>query len=634
MPPLNVSESHLPRLSQVLWSTAAIALVSGFAEAAAGVYRHRVDHLPAGQYVAGEVFWMTPAAALFSIAVVTLLWLAVTAPAPDRWGLRRWLPAVAAGLATYGLSSAMSLGIAGYASLILSAGVGLAVHRTLHRWPSGVARLSRVTSAVLVFAAVATAVVVPWRRSARELAALPSVTPPAGVPNVLIFIWDTARAQSMSLYGYPRRTTPVLDSLARQAQVFDRAFATAPWSLPSHASLFTGLYPNQLSAGARIPLDDDPPTIAEFFARNGYATASMTANLFYGSPDYGIDRGFATYDARPPITPRVIAHTWILLRRTLLRAGDALGVHHTLLRRRASHVNDAFLGWLDHRGDRPFFAVLNYFDAHEPYAAPAPFDTLFAPRGTRYWADETLRRVDTSVVRQLRDMYDGGIAYDDHSTGQLIAALRERGLIDRTILVITSDHGEEFGERGPSLIGHNRSLYRQVLHVPLLIVDPRTPTGGVRVQHVASIRDIPATVAELALPGTSHPFAGTPLHRLASLPDSVTQAEPTRAAMSDKHRWASATNDGWPTALGPMYSVLSSTHQYIVDARGAEGLFALASDPFDMVNLATEAPATLEELRRRLEAYVGPPAQRVPRKGARPAPSTPSTAAPASPRVQ
>lgn len=571
---------------------------------------------------------MTSVAAVTFFIAVSAVWLLLATPVPARWGLRQWLPALTAGLATYGLSEALSLGIADYANVILAAGVGLVVHRVFHHWPARVTRASQVTSAVLVLVAVGTAVVVPWRRAVTEREALPVVKAPTDVPNVVVLIWDAVRAQNLSQYGYHRRTTPVLDSLARHGMVFDRAFATAPWSLPSHASLFTGLYPNQLSAGARIPLDEEPPTIAEFFAKQGYATASMTANLFFGSPDYGIGRGFATYDARPPITPRVIAHTWILLRRTVTLAKDALGIHHTLLRRRASHVNSSLLTWIDGRGDRPFFAVLNYFDAHEPYAAPAPFDTLFAPRGTRYWADETLRFADSSVFRQLRDMYDGAIAYDDYSTGQLISALRERGLLERTIFVITADHGEEFGERGPSHLGHNRSLYRQALQVPLVIVDPRSHAGGVRIQHAASIRDIPATVAEMALPGVTHPFAGTPLHRLTAPGADDAQAEPTRVAMTDKHRWASAKNDWWPTAWGPMYSVLSSTHQYIVDARGGEGLYDLASDPFNANNLAANAPSELEFMRRRLEAYVGPADKRVPRKGAVPFPVPSSVPAP------
>ncbi|MCC6316559.1 MAG: sulfatase-like hydrolase/transferase [Gemmatimonadaceae bacterium] len=608
------------RLSNLLWACAAIALTSGFAEATVAVYRNRVRHLPIGQYVAGEVFWMTPLAALVALGLVVALWLGVSALVPTQWGLRRWAVALAAGVATYGLVTAMSLGLGTWSKVIFGAGVAVAAQRLFDGWPAVIGRIARATSLGLAATALLTAIVVPWRRHAREAAALPTAPAPAGSPNIVVLIWDTARAQNMSLYGYARRTTPVLDSLGARGLVFEHAFATSPWSLPSHASIFTGLYPDRLSVGSGIPLDTVPPTIAEFFSARGYATASMTANLFYGSPDYGIDRGFATYDARPPIHAPVIAHTWELLGRNVFNVGVMLGRHHTLLRRRATHVNASFLSWLDRRGDRPFFAVLNYFDAHEPYAAPAPFDTAFAPRGTRYWADETLRSAPSAVLNQLRDMYDGGIAYDDHSLGELVAALRARGLADNTVLVVTSDHGEEFGERGPTFLGHNRSLYRVSLQVPLVVVDPRNPGLMGRRRDIVSIRDIPATVADLAFPGVAHGFEGTSLNQLATLPDSVTMGDSTRAAIVDKHRWASEKNDYWPTAWGPMYSVISPRQHYIIDARGGEALYDLGTDPFEAHNLASADSAGLQWHRRRLDEYVGPVGVRVPRKGAKPLP--------------
>lgn len=619
-----------PTALQLAGITLAGALLSGLAEAAVAVYRHRVDHLPTGAYVAAEVFWMTPLAACFALGAVGVLWMVVSAAAPRRWEMPSWGPAIAAGLATFSLVSAMSLGLEFYAKVILSAGVGLSMLRTIRAWPRAVLRSARVILIAVPTLMLAVAVSVPLLRRATEgrtLAGLPAPGPNA--PNVLVVIWDTARALSMSLYGYERATTPVLDSLARHGVTFDHAFATSPWSLPSHASIFTGRYPHELNAGPRIPLDGAHPTIGEYFAANGYVSAGITANLFYGSSDYGIDRGFSMYDERPPITPRVMSHGWDLLRRTLGSLRRALGNHDTLLRRRASHVNGAFLAWLDRRGsDRPWLGVLNYFDAHEPYRAPAPYDTLFARRGARYWADETLASAPVEVTNELRDMYDGAIAYDDRSLGDLLDALRARGDLENTIIVVTSDHGEEFGERGPGLLGHNRTLYRHALQVPLVVVFPSRIAAGQRSKAVVSIRDIPATIADLALPGARHPFPGTALARLVAEPLVADTSEATRLAMTEKHRWATR-REGWPTSWGSMFSVMDSTSHYIADALGGEQLFDMATDPFDAHDLAGQPDyqAHLARLRSVLATAVGPPDRRVARAGATPTPPAVARAA-------
>lgn len=600
----------------------AAALTFGVAEAANAIRRHRLDHLPTGEYVAGEVFWMTPVAAVVSLAVVAAVYLGLNALFPRRAERAPAVLGLVVAVGAFGLLTAMALGLSWWSALVLGAGLGVAVHRSFARWPKVMGLLSNVGIGIGLAIALGAAFVPERLRSREEQARYANLTAAPDVPNVLVLIWDTARAQNMSLYGYGRVTTPVLDSLAKHGMVFDRAFATAPWSLPSHASIFTGRYPNELTAGPRIPLDGESPTIAEAFAARGYATAGMTANLFYGSPDYGIDRGFARYDARPPINWRSIAHTWILARRTVMLTRQAMGNHDTLLRRRADHVNASFLSWLDDRGDRPIMAALNYFDAHEPYRAPAPFDTLFAPPGTRYWADETLKSADTSVVRQLRDMYDGGIAYADHSLGELLRALRERGKLDRTIVIVTSDHGEEFGERGPTLFGHNRSLYRQALQVPLLVVGPGSTVPVGRSRAVVSIRDIPATLMQMVFPTESSPFPGR------SLLDAArdTSTTPTVLAMTEKHRWARTATEGWPTSWGSLYASFSSTHQYLVEGRGEENLFDLAADPFDGTNLVGDSTtsAVLDHLRRALVDGVGAPDVRVARRGARPAkPQTP-----------
>ena len=357
---------------------------------------------------------------------------------------------------------------------------------------------------------------------------------PGASSKVLVLIWDTARAANMSLYGYARPTTPNVERFAAGGTVFDRAFATASWSLPSHASIFTGRYPHELSTGYRKPLDGVHDTIGEAMAEAGYATGGFTANLFYGSPDYGIGRGFATYDARPPMDPSVIALGWYNAQKVyewgLLRGGS----HERLQRRRASHVNAAFFRWVERRGDRPFFAVLNHFDAHQPYAPPPPFNTAFSTAEQRYWFDEDHHAFAASDLRDFQDTYDSAIHYLDDQFQRLLDGLAQRGLLDNTIVILTSDHGEEFGEHGAALVGHMKSLYSGVLHVPLVVVAPGRVAAGVRRQDVVSIRDIPATVLDLAGVPNTKSFPGTSLR-------ADTTASGPRFAVAEKVQCCAST---------------------------------------------------------------------------------------------
>ena len=591
---MDVTGAEKPQLTSGMAVAAGLwtGLLFGLLEALNGTWRHRVEHLPTGEVVSGELFWYAPTVAGLSMLAVSLLLLAIDRVTGRRAAIRTLIPGICFALGTYSLERAMSVGIGNVAAIILAAGVGTVVMRIVRRYPAGASLLVRRTLPVGLALLVIWAIALPRIRHSEErraISALPAS--PGSAPNVLVIIWDTVRALSTSVHGYHRETTPELASLAARGTVFDRAFATSSWSLPSHGSIFTGRYPPDMTVGFRAPLDDTHPTIAEVMAGKGYATAGVTANLFYGSRDYGIARGFTWYDERPALNWRVVTHTWWLSRFILRKVRERRGVYQQILRRHAGDVNDAFLSWVDRRGERPFFAVLNHFDAHEPYRPPAPFHTSYASPAARYWGADDATELTPDVLRQLRDSYDGSIRYMDHELGRLLGELNRRGLLDSTIVIVTADHGEEFEEHGPELQGHAKSLYISALQVPLVIAGPRVPSG-VRVKETVSIRDIPATIVDLTAAGSAssatRPFPGVSLARLARGDVTSADSGAARLVVGAKHRWA-AQNPEWPTSAGDVFGVIRGDYHYIVNPDGREELYHFVNDTTEQNNLASDS---------------------------------------------
>ncbi|MFN2383448.1 MAG: sulfatase [Gemmatimonadota bacterium] len=427
-----------------------------------------------------------------------------------------------------------------------------------------------------------------WAAERRARGALPA--PPAGAPNVLLIVLDTVRAANLSLYGYARETTPGLDRLARRGVVFEQAYATAPWTLPSHASLFTGRMPHDLSVEVNQGLDGTHPTLAERFRAAGYASGGFVANRFYAGVHTGLARGFEHYDAAHLSPGEVmlsaalgrLAHRSVTLRSRWRDAG----------RKYAPAVTAEFLAWRDGVADRPWFAFLNYYDAHVDYHSAPPFDHAFPdppPPGPQ-------RR----ALRIELDAYDRAIAYLDGELGRLLAALDRRGDLSDTIVVITSDHGEAFGEHG--LQGHGNDLYRPVLHVPLLIVHQPRVSAGRRIGEPVSLRDVPATILDLAglgdalLPGQSLAWAwrGGAFRTAASA---------VHADMTGR-RWLPAR---YPVSKGHMRALVTERFHFIRNGDGSEELYDYRRDPWEQTDLAetpegTGARLALRAALRRQEA--------------------------------
>ena len=455
--------------------------------------------------------------------------------------------------------------------------------------------------------------------------------PPDGAPNVLLIVLDTVRADNLSLYGYPRATTPVLDLLAKRGIRFDQARSTAPWTLPSHASMFSGRLPHELDVQWNTSLRGNFPTLAEYLGSHGYATAGFVANTQYCSYDTGLDRGFTHYEdyvtdikhLRPLRTALLFDLVFDGISKLYLRLSQSR--YHPLLRwflapdrKDAKAINREFMGWLSHRqGDRrPFFAFLNYYDAHSPYLPPEGTRFRFGtgPRSVtdllvlvELWKTLDKLRLSQYFIDLIQDSYDNCIAYLDARLGQLFADLQRRGLLEKTVVIITADHGEELGDH--TLFEHGESLYRPEIRVPLLVLLPSGNYSPGVVRHTVSLRDLPATIVELAGLAAGSPFPGRSLARLwrdaapAATPGDLDLADAAISELSEPSP-INPSRGRSPATRGPLISIADDNYVYIRnEGDGKEELFNQQLDPRELVNLIeSEAKQPLlRRLRQRID---------------------------------
>ncbi len=424
---------------------------------------------------------------------------------------------------------------------------------------------------------------------------------------------DAVRAENLSSYGYARQTTPNIDRLSRRGVLFEHAISTAPWTLSSHASMFTGRWPHELSADHDTPLDNKYPTLAEYLRACGYATGGFVANLKYAGASTGLNRGFGEYQdysrsigevASSSTLVRTVANNFRL--RRLLQNDEHIN------RISAAQVSARALDWIGQQQDVPFFAFLNYFDAHEPYLPPPPFDRQFgsgrqdgkhSPLHHWLWNPSVRHHPFDGIVRQEEiDAYDGGLAHLDAEVGRFLDTLHRRRLLNGTLVIITSDHGEEFGEHG--VFEHGYSLFRPSVQVPLIILPP---TGGdlekgMTVSRPVSLRDLAATIADVLGLNDGSPFPGVSLARLwENLGDFMPSLE---ASPLLTHVTPSGGQPDWfPSSKGTMSSVVHQGMRYIRNGDGREELYDFAADPWELGDLAAlpEHQAVLREARALLQ---------------------------------
>jgi arylsulfatase A-like enzyme len=419
--------------------------------------------------------------------------------------------------------------------------------------------------------------------------------PSAQRPNLVVIVIDTVRADRLSCYGYRRPTTPRIDELCARGLRFQNASSTSSWTLPAHASLFTGLFP--ISHGAtqeHVRLDAGTPTLAEILGAHGYATFAVSDNPLVGA-NTGLDRGFDAF-----------AETWRL--REGVRQAEPER-HPNLL------ATTRLLDGLE--GDRPFFLFVNYVEAHGPYAPPEPHRSSFLKRGTSAsLVRSALRRsaaghyLDPSSISAaefavLNDLYDGEIARVDALVGALIDSLERAGRLDDTVVFITSDHGENIGDHGH--FRHVFSLYDSTVRIPLIALLPGGRRAGEVRSEPVTLVDLFATV--LSQGGIALPARGIPgrdilgdLEGAAEAPVFAEYYYPLQAL----GMFPPGTSALRPTPLDPYLRRLRSVQlgglRLIASSDGRDELFDLSSDPAERRNLAGDA--RLAEQERRLHGLL------------------------------
>lgn len=462
--------------------------------------------------------------------------------------------------------------------------------------------------------------------------------PPTGSPNVLLLVLDTVRADHVSAYGYARPTTPMLEHLAARGVRFDNARTTAPWTLPAHASLFTGRLPREMNVRFVSPVKIAYPTLAGYLGSRGYATAGFVGNVLYCSYETGLAEGFTHYEdyrlqkldgfflskladrglvgffvlsywVRSQFKSDALAPVEEFVRNYIVQPDNAIPRR----RKDAGIVNREFLAWLSQRSepDRPFFAFLNYFDAHTPYFPPPPRDRHFGLSPTLPGDDDVLlnwEEIDKLALHPrlrvlARDAYDDCIRAIDDQLQPLFSSLAQRRLLDNTIVIVTSDHGEGFGEH--DLYLHAGSLFLPEVHVPLIVMTPRSqPAQGV-VKEPVSLIDIPATIIDLAGLSRGSPIPGTPL---AGTWTKHQTGSPVVSELAENHS-ADPNQGRTPAALGPLSSLEHAPYRYIHRlGNEKEELYDISTDPAETHDLAGESSMkpVLERLRAELASILAP----------------------------
>lgn len=397
-------------------------------------------------------------------------------------------------------------------------------------------------------------------------------------PNVLLIVIDTLRQDRLGCYGWKRDTTPAIDALAARGVRFDRAYSTSSWTTPAVASILTGLYPSShgaLNMFSRLP--DEAITLAEILDDNGYATAGIVSNIL-ASSRFNFHQGHALWNE------------------------SEAGEHDHISTPGVTAQAEAGLRYFAQRPE-PFFLYLLFYDPHYDYLPHSQYG-FAAPRAGRLDGSESIQELralapdlSPEELQFIQDLYEEEIRFTDEGIGRVLATLRELQLEEDTLIVLTADHGEEFMTHG--WLGHTRTLYDELVKVPLIMRLPGKPEPRVVDKPVSIVSIVPTILDLVGLGETPARFQGPSLTPLLEGAAATGPGEafaevdfiPLRPdnLIKKTHKKALATE---------RYKLIRD------DETGRVELYDLESDPQELVDLAATRPGLVQQLMPRLEAGI------------------------------
>jgi len=409
---------------------------------------------------------------------------------------------------------------------------------------------------------------------------------PVERPNLVVVVIDTLRTDRLGSYGHARETSPAIDALAADAALFENAYSAAPWTKPAVASLLTGLHPRSHTVVRMInKLPESVETLGEILLAEGFATGAVVSHNLIGTRQR-FDQGFEVF-----------------------HEDQAKGHHHVStegVTSRALEVLEQMTG-----GERPFFLFVHYFDPHYDYM-PHPEYGWAPKRVGRLRAGQMAKRAteldpppNAEEVAFLEALYDEEVRFTDDGIGRLLSALREGGHFDDTVIALTADHGEEFYDRG--CLGHTRTLYDELVRVPLLLREPGRRGGGRRIEAPVSLVSLTPTLLELlAVDVGDRRFEAPSIAGLVLGSPGASAIEHSIHTEVD-FTPGSANVNRCPPTRADLRAVISGRYKLIHD-RLAERyeLYDLEADPAERRDLAAVRPELLARMREELEAEPSP----------------------------
>ncbi|ELY76217.1 sulfatase [Natrinema pallidum] len=492
------------------------------------------------------------------------------------------------------------------------------------------------------------------------------------VRNVVLVVLDTARAKSVGTQSVPAERnaaptgsvglrsapddrpassddsvgthpTPTLTRLAEEGTAFENAFATAPWTLPSHASLFTGTYPSEHGThGGHTYLDDELRTVPEAFADAGFETIGVSNNTWI-TAEFGFDRGFADLrkgwqyiqsdaDMGAVVRGEDIREKLLATRARLFDGNPVVNAANILYSELfqpagddgSARAVDWIADWLGDRDDgRPFFLFCNFIEPHVEYDPPREYAERFLPVGASYEEATAIRQdpraydcddydISDHEFALLRGLYRAELAYVDAQLGRLRTALKDAGEWPDTLFVVCGDHGEHIGEHG--FFGHQYNLYDTLLTVPL-VCHGGPFTGGGRRSDLAQLLDLPATLLETAGiddPELREQWSSRSLHPASDVRNRDAVFAEYVAPQPSIERLEARFGEV-PAAVREfdrrLRAIRTSEYKYVRGDDGSERLHHVRTDPLEHTDISDAEPERVRTLRRRLEDRFDPLAE-------------------------